>query len=102
YQTRMIRNDRLLRFIKVKKVNRIECVLTTLSIPDPVGLLLRLSEICCELRITQSKSDDIPQHANYFFGMRNVEWKNIFLSMFNRKLESLYVSNLHYDSYFPR
>ncbi|GMT09474.1 hypothetical protein PFISCL1PPCAC_771, partial [Pristionchus fissidentatus] len=95
-------SNRFLNFLLAKGVKSVEIHIANVLINNPVAFLLKLADICSAISIVQKVVETIPVHSHFLFGVMNVEWKEIFLGMFEKKLTLLSVVNDHYDSYLSQ
>lgn len=64
-----------------------------------VQLLTHLSDHVKSIRIIQRKNERFDAQSNYFFGLRNQDWAAIIGDMYSRKLDKLWLENIHHIEY---
>lgn len=61
-----------------------------------------MSSIVKAIHIDQQFVKEIPENSRFFCGIHNIEWGPVFLEIFSRKLEKLYILNHSYKNYLSR
>ncbi|GMS99253.1 hypothetical protein PENTCL1PPCAC_21428, partial [Pristionchus entomophagus] len=82
-------SDRLINTITEQKVNELSLESFEIKVVSPDKTLISLASHLRSLHIHER----VANSNNYFFGLDNIDWAPIFLDMFARKLDKLYIQN---------